>query len=336
MGIFDIFTTTNAQDAANAQIAGLNSGYSAASGSLGQATSDLTNYLGQGNKALTTYYTQALQPYLTNYGQATSGTTALADALGLNGATGNAAATSAFWNNPATQSSIDIGSENVLRNAARTGSTNSGGTNADLQTLAQDVASQNWNSYVSSLQPYLNYSNSSAAGIANVDTGLGSSLNQNYTNLGTGTSSIDQLLANLGYTTQTGIGNANANADLAGNAASANFWSLATALANTGVNAAKTASGVPSTGGSSGGVNFNLLSDIRAKEDIEPVGELYDGTNIYKYRYKGDPVERIGVMAQEVEQTNPDAVTEVDGWKTVDYGKVGRYAAAFAPFREAA
>lgn len=66
-----------------------------------------------------------------------------------------------------------------------------------------------------------------------------------------------------------------------------------------------------------------LLSDERAKEDIEPVGELNDGTGLFSYRYKGHPETHVGVMAQEVEKTNPSAViTGPDGLKRVKYAKV--------------
>ena len=65
------------------------------------------------------------------------------------------------------------------------------------------------------------------------------------------------------------------------------------------------------------------MSDVRVKEDIKKVGKLDDGTNIYKYRYKGQPLVHMGVMAQEVEQTNPDAVAELDsGVKVVNYEAV--------------
>tara|TARA_Y100001938_G_scaffold146820_2_gene226633 strand:+ start:420 stop:1778 length:1359 start_codon:yes stop_codon:yes gene_type:complete len=64
-------------------------------------------------------------------------------------------------------------------------------------------------------------------------------------------------------------------------------------------------------------------SDARIKENIE-----YDGTyrsgireyNVYNYNYVGDDTPRRGVMAQEVELINPDAVGEIDGVKFVNYG----------------
>jgi hypothetical protein len=70
------------------------------------------------------------------------------------------------------------------------------------------------------------------------------------------------------------------------------------------------------------GIN-NLLkfmpSDMRLKEDIAPVGALFDGTPVYAYRYKGAPTYHIGLLAQDVEKTSPDAVIEINGYKAVDY-----------------
>lgn len=62
-----------------------------------------------------------------------------------------------------------------------------------------------------------------------------------------------------------------------------------------------------------------MLSDRNAKEDIERVGALNDGTPIYRFRYKGDDQWHIGPMAQDVEKRNPDAVSRgVDGMRYVD------------------
>ena len=67
----------------------------------------------------------------------------------------------------------------------------------------------------------------------------------------------------------------------------------------------------------------SLVSDARAKQDIEPVGKTFGGTTIYRYRYKVGGPFHFGVMAQEVETTNPDAVvTRPDGLKVVNYAKV--------------
>jgi hypothetical protein len=60
-------------------------------------------------------------------------------------------------------------------------------------------------------------------------------------------------------------------------------------------------------------------SDTRLKEDISPVGTLFDGTPVYGYRYKGAPAYHIGLLAQDVEKTSPHAVIEINGYKAVDY-----------------
>jgi hypothetical protein len=296
MGIFDIFTNTNAQDAANAQIQGLQTGYQ-----------DLTTQFNQGRDALTTNYGAALQPFLQAQQTGQQGTTAYGNALGLNGPAGNASATQAFWNNPAIASQLQVGSENVLRNNAATGQLDSGKTNVDLQNLGQQTASQGWGNYVNSLQPYLNYGLGAASGGAGVQTGLGSALNQSYTNQG-----------NAAFGVATGQANAQANADLANNQASANIWGAV-------MNGAKLATSAAA-----------MFSDERLKEDIKPVGELFDGQNVYAYRYKGDPTPRIGLMAQEVEKRTPEAVVEIGGYKAVDYGKATQYASDLARFLEAA
>ena len=73
-----------------------------------------------------------------------------------------------------------------------------------------------------------------------------------------------------------------------------------------------------------------ITSDRRAKKDIKPAGRLM-GHKLYSYTYKGDDKPQIGVMAQEVEKTRPDAVREVGGLKQVNYGKLfelGRAVAA--------
>lgn len=66
------------------------------------------------------------------------------------------------------------------------------------------------------------------------------------------------------------------------------------------------------------------LSDARAKEDIERIGTLADGTPLHIYSYIGDPEKHVGVLAQEVERTNPRAVVEtgIGDLKAVDYDAV--------------
>jgi len=64
-----------------------------------------------------------------------------------------------------------------------------------------------------------------------------------------------------------------------------------------------------------------MASDERVKEDIEEIGTSHDGQPIYKFRYVGDPRSQIGLMAQDVEQSHPEAVTELGGVKHVNYDR---------------
>jgi len=65
------------------------------------------------------------------------------------------------------------------------------------------------------------------------------------------------------------------------------------------------------------------FSDIRLKENIVMV-KAKDGYCLYEFNYIGDDETRYrGVMAHEIEKVNPDAVTEIDGYKAVDYDKIG-------------
>lgn len=326
MGIFDIFSNTNAQSAADHQIAGIQSGQASAIPSLYQ-----------GVNALNTNYTAALQPYLTNYNNAQGGVTALGNVLGLNGAAGSQSALTALQNTPGYQFQKQQGDSALTAQAAATGQLASGNTALALSNYDQGLASTTYNNYVSQLQPYLSASNAAAGGINGTYTGLGNALTGQYNNI-----------AGLNYTANTGIGNAQANADLANNNASANFWNMlgsiggmktsgggtvgGQALSSLGSAASGVGSSVASGIGDAASALFGIFSDERLKENIEPVGKMFDGTNVYRYNYKGDDVPRIGVMAQEVEKTRPDAVVEIGGFKAVDYGKATDLAASLARF----
>ena len=76
--------------------------------------------------------------------------------------------------------------------------------------------------------------------------------------------------------------------------------------------------------GSAAGVAL-AASDINVKENIKPIGEK-NGYQWYEFTYKeglGLPEGvQTGVIAQEVEKINPDAVVEIDGIKHVDYSKL--------------
>jgi hypothetical protein len=53
------------------------------------------------------------------------------------------------------------------------------------------------------------------------------------------------------------------------------------------------------------------LSDERAKENVEQIGKTYDGQNIYRYNFRGDPRTQIGLLAQEEAYHHPGSVQRV-------------------------
>ena len=81
---------------------------------------------------------------------------------------------------------------------------------------------------------------------------------------------------------------------------------------------------------------MGFLSDERAKDDIEPVGELFDGQKVYRYRYKGDPRHQIGLIAQDVEKRAPTAIVPMGPLKGVNYKRATDVAADLGKFLEAA
>ena len=205
MGIFDgIFNNDVQQTAANDQITGLNNAYTDASGAI-NTTQTNTN----------ADYAAGLVPYTTNLAQVQPGMTAYGNALGVNGPQGNAQAVQDFQTSPGYEFALDQANQNIMRNASATGGVGgvmSGGTLNALNTQAVGQANQQWQQYIQNLQPYIGASTANAAGAAGVNTSKAGT----DTTLGT-------TLANLAWSKDTGIGNANANATLAQAGANSNI-----------------------------------------------------------------------------------------------------------------
>jgi len=75
-----------------------------------------------------------------------------------------------------------------------------------------------------------------------------------------------------------------------------------------------------------GGPDINAIaSDIRLKADIVPLARLDNGLELYRFRYKGsDHTNYVGVMAQEVQEIEPSAVSRGrDGYLVVNYDRLG-------------
>jgi hypothetical protein len=210
--IFDIFGTGAQRDAANAQIQGINTGQQQARGDINAGTQALTNN-----------YAGALQPYLQNWGTANKGVNALNNVLGLNGARGGQTAQQALEATPGYAFQQRAGEAGVNAGAAATGMLGSGNQAIALQKQGQGLADTTYQNYVNNLLPYMGLAQNSAGGIAGVDTGLGNAV-----------AGQQNMLGNLDYASATGIGNANANADLAGLTAGANIFNLIGSLGRMG------------------------------------------------------------------------------------------------------
>jgi hypothetical protein len=77
-------------------------------------------------------------------------------------------------------------------------------------------------------------------------------------------------------------------------------------------------------GGGRGGGGGGRRSDIDLKHNVTFLGQLDNGLSFYRFSYVGSDKVYVGVMAQEVQNVMPDAVTRgSDGYLRVFYQKVG-------------
>jgi hypothetical protein len=68
------------------------------------------------------------------------------------------------------------------------------------------------------------------------------------------------------------------------------------------------------------GAGYLAASDRRLKKDIKRVGETKGGAPLYQFSYLWDDVKHIGTMAQDILDTQPEAVKVMDnGYYAVDY-----------------
>lgn len=84
-------------------------------------------------------------------------------------------------------------------------------------------------------------------------------------------------------------------------------------------------------GGLASGLGAMGLSDARAKTNVRTEGFDEEGRRWVRFQYKGDltHTEHVGVIAQEVEKTDPDAVlTDGRGVKYVAYNRLNKRRAA--------
>ncbi len=264
--------------------------------------------------------TAQAEPYLQqNYNTGQQGTTALGNALGLNGPAGSQTALAQLQTTPGYQFTKGQGDNAINAAAAANGTLNSGNQLTALSNYDSGLASNTANNYVGQLQPYMGLASSAGNSIANLYSGLGQNQSNVYQNANAAATGAVQS-----------AGNATASADLANQSMDMN-------LLTGGLKAGASALGGSGLGSALMSGIGAIFSDERLKEDIEPVGELYDGTNVYRYHYKDDPnTMHIGVIAQEIAKDRPDAVHDIGGFLAVDYGRATDYASELAGLLEAA
>ena len=63
-------------------------------------------------------------------------------------------------------------------------------------------------------------------------------------------------------------------------------------------------------------------SDRRLKKNIQKIGQLENGLNVYTFNYIWDSTLTVGVMADEVRKVKPEAVININGFDLVDYSEI--------------
>lgn len=338
MGIFDAFGSLFAPDVAGPINRGLTTGYNLAQPYLASGVNAIQQGYAGAIPALQSNYQAALPYFNQLWGTAQTGTNQLMNALGLGGQGGTDQALKTLEATPGYQFTKQQGQGALDAAAAASGNLNSGTLIKSLSDYTSGLASNTYNNYISQLQPFLNLGTQAATGAGNIYTGLGTGMSNLLTGQGKDIAGALGNLANLGWGYGTGQGAAASQQA----AIDAQYGSsLLGGLGKMLTTAIPGGSILGGLGGAASGVLGSLLptSDVRLKDNIAPVGKLYDGTNIWRFTYRDDPhkVSHVGVMAQEIERDRPDAVVhDSGGWKHVDYNRATSRAAQLARFAEAA
>lgn len=210
-----------------------------------------------------------------------------------------------IYNDPSYAFRLGQGQKAMERQLAASGKYLTPAASMALQEYGQNMGSQEYmNAYNRFNQDQSNLYNR----LANL-SGMGQT--QTGQVIGAG-----NAYANAGSDIYTGMGNA---ITAANQAKAANSGSMFNTLLGAGGN--MLGSWLGTEAGSA--AVAAMFSDENLKQDIKLVGQE-NGHNVYEFAYKTDPSKKyIGVMAQEVQKTNPDAVHEIDGYLAVDYDKIG-------------
>lgn len=216
MGLFDIFDAGSgqaaAQDAYGAQTRGLRRGNRQARSDLQRGQQQAVGALGQGDRGNQRLYNRGEQG-IDYYGQL----------LGLGGNNGQVQET--LENIPGYQFARDQGLDSINRLANSRGMLSSGNNTQDLLRFSQGLADQNYFNYLGAAQPYFGLAQGAASGMQQT----GANKANVYQNTG-------NQLADYGYKTNVGIGQAGADKSMniynAEQAASQNMWDTILGVGN--------------------------------------------------------------------------------------------------------
>lgn len=225
MGIFDVFTGKSAKDAAAANTAAYN-----------KYGTDSNQYLDKGMSSEIPELDNAVGAYAplsdlgSKYGK---GTDAYMDALGINGAEGNARAVDQFHEAPGYRYQVDQAVDQVARNANRYGA--GGNEIAAVSDRAGNMADAAWQAHLGALggfvNPELSATGTAAAGKA---AGYGAKAGAYATDANNRVGVAGNIAS--------GVANSNTASANAQMAASGNFWN---GLMSLGGNVAKAYAPVP-------------------------------------------------------------------------------------------
>lgn len=141
---------------------------------LTQLSTSGSNAINTGEKKSALAINSAISGYSPYTKAGAAATNMYSNALGLNGADGNAAATGAFQAGPGYQFALDQGTQAALRGASAGGMLNSGNTLTALAGYGQGLANQEYGGWLDRLSGASTQGLSAANGQANAYGGLAS------------------------------------------------------------------------------------------------------------------------------------------------------------------
>ena len=195
-----------------------------------------------------------------------------------------------FEASPGYQFRVDEGMRSIQNSQAARGNILSGGALKELSQYNQGLASDEYSNYINNLMGLSQIGQASAGQSANIAGDVAGQIGQ----------------------AQVGRGNITMQGRIARGQNQASTFSTVGAASDEGAQKA-------------GGVAQMAASDRNLKQNIVEIGKSEDGITIYHFDYKDKKHGEgryEGVMAQDLLESNPEAVFKKDGHLVVDYSKI--------------